>query len=129
MAKSLFNPDVKYSGAGWRRIVHGTWLPQGTSAPFQPKGEAAQNVVITRTGVGVYLFTFRDQFKRLASWNFGYQLGTAVATTLGITGTYDPIARTLSVTVFQAGAPVDIAAAVNNILSYEFTFVDAEVTP
>lgn len=131
--KNLYNPDCLYSGAGWRRKPHGTWLPQGAGAPLQPTGEAAQIAVITRTGVGVYLFTFRDKFPRLAAWTFGHQLVAAVATTIGITGVYNAAAGTLSVTVMQESAgtfaAADIAANAANILSYEFTFVDAQVTP
>lgn len=134
MAEILFFPGALRSGSN-RRTVSGSFAPQGSSAPTQPTGQT-NAVVVTRTGTGVYLFTFARPFNRLIYANFTPQLNTAAAGMFIITGTVDTqTAKTISVTYMQESAgtfaAADIAANANNRVYYEFEFSDnsSTVTP
>lgn len=133
MAKSLYHPGEEISGVGYRKVVKGSWAPNGTSQPTQPTGET-QYVTITRTGVGVFLFTFVDTYNRLIDATFSKQLNAAAAGDFTITGAVDTqTARTLSVTYMQESAgtyaAADVAQNANNRFFYEFTFCDTQATP
>ena len=126
--------EIRMGYGKYRKSLIGSFAPQGTGAPTQPTDET-DYVVITRTGVGVYLFTLVEKHVKLAGIPiFGFQLNTAVPTIGIVTGaTAVGSTKTFSVTFMQESAgsfaAADIAANANNRIGYEIEFSDTGLTP
>jgi hypothetical protein len=129
MYSDFYEPELMVTGK-YRVIIWGSFAPNGTGQPTQPKGED-QYVKITRDGAaGLFLFTFAKAHDRLVSSWFTPRLNVAASVTHCIHGPVDlKVTKTLRVQSFTAGTAADIAAHANNRIDYGFVIADTHLTP
>lgn len=132
MSDNLLYPARGRNGQE-RCIIEGSFAPQGVGVPTQPTGEATY-CVITRSGVGVYLFTFPQKYARLIAPEFTVQLNAAAASLIVISGAVAvSTTKTFSITHLQESAgtfaAAEIAANANNRIYYRLTLAETTNTP
>lgn len=127
MANRLWYQKVQSLLCG-RTDISGSFCPNGAGAVPTRSDVVTANrptgagYTVARTGVGVFTLTFADQYFKLISATATMQLAASADTVVQV-GTYDPLAKTLALTVLTAGAPSDsVTLLANNRVHFQCTF-------
>jgi len=105
----LTSYELKHFNAGVK-IVSGSFAPAGTSAPTAVKGRGFS---VTRTGVGLYLLTFRQPYAHMLSALADIRLVAPIGYEIKF-GAYSAANKTLAISVLKVSTmsiPLDVAAA------------------
>lgn len=128
MASRTMNPGARVFEKE-AKVIRGRFFPQGTSDPTVPAASNRGVATITRTGVGVFLITLSDAYRRLISATATVQKSTAADLVpqfgdISNLGTATPVTAVLRLNA--VATPTDLAADANNSVFYELEFADSD---
>lgn len=107
--------------------IEGSFAPNGVGAVDAASNEGL-GFSVARTGVGVFVITFKEKFQSLIALSCNLQL-SALADTDVQFGAMDLSAKTLTLRVKTAGVAADIAANAANRIHFCATFRNNTVKP
>lgn len=119
---------LRMLGIGRVRVA-GSFRPDGTSTTLLDV--STRGVTVTRNGSpGNYLLTFDDSYSDLVAVTGGVRVADDTATLVQF-GDYNSTAKTLQMRVLResagAFAPADLAADVDNVVTFDVTFRNSSV--
>lgn len=123
---ALMFDDIQTYGKK-RVIMHGSFNPNGTSAPTVKDGKG---FTVARSSVGLYVLTFARTFNELTSSLCGVRVADATPTIVQM-GDYNAANSTLQIRTLQETggtlALADLATDADNCVSFACIFRDTSV--